>query len=96
MLGQEEKGGAALRLSLLVFYVLIHLATAIYPNKLRPQNQKRVAAQSTATLFWFWLCPYNLYTALCAYLKPRNIFESTTKQRFQKYFCTPQSLNRLY
>ncbi len=35
-------------------------------------------------------------TALCAYLKPRNIFESATKRHFQKYFCLTQNLNRLY
>jgi len=35
------------------------------------------------------------YTALCAYLKPRNILESGAKRRFPKYFCTTQSLNRL-
>jgi hypothetical protein len=34
-------------------------------------------------------------TALCAYLKPRNIFENGASRRFQKYFCTTQSLNRL-
>ncbi|MFN6167344.1 MAG: hypothetical protein ACK474_12970, partial [Pseudanabaena sp.] len=37
-----------------------------------------------------------LITVLCAYLKLRNIFESGAKRRFQKYFCTTQSLNRLY
>ncbi|MFM7887117.1 MAG: hypothetical protein ACKPCM_10590, partial [Pseudanabaena sp.] len=35
-------------------------------------------------------------TALCAYSKPINIFESGAKRHFQKYLCTTQSLNRLY
>jgi len=35
-------------------------------------------------------------TALCAYLKPKNIFESGASSHFQKYFCTTQSLNMLY
>ncbi len=38
----------------------------------------------------------NCYTALCADLKPREIFESVAKQRFQKFLCTTLSLNRLY
>jgi hypothetical protein len=32
-------------------------------------------------------------TALCAYSKPRNIFESGALRHFQKYFFTTQSLN---
>ncbi len=39
------------------------------------------------------ICPF---TALCAYSKPRNIFESAALRHFQKYFCTTQILNRLY
>ncbi|WP_126388325.1 hypothetical protein [Pseudanabaena sp. ABRG5-3] len=31
---------------------------------------------------------FNMLTALCAYLKPRKIFESGAKRRFQKFFCT--------
>ncbi|MFO0214278.1 MAG: hypothetical protein ACK53E_26600, partial [Pseudanabaena sp.] len=30
----------------------------------------------------------NFYRPLCAYLNPRNIFESGAKRHFQKYFCT--------
>jgi len=37
----------------------------------------------------------SVITALCAYWKPRNIFESGAKRHFQKCFCTTQRLNRL-
>ena len=36
------------------------------------------------------------FTSVCAYSKPRNIFESVALPHFQKYFRTTQSLNRLY
>ncbi|OYQ62342.1 hypothetical protein B9G53_22725 [Pseudanabaena sp. SR411] len=37
----------------------------------------------------------NCYTAPCADLKPRKIFESVASRRFQKSFCTTQSRKEL-
>ena len=36
------------------------------------------------------------FTTLCAVIKPREIFESAASRHFQKFLCTPQSINRLY